>query len=40
MSASEDEPAFEPLRDEAEAMECAHLMATSEPWITLGRSHD
>lgn len=29
-----------PLESEAEARACAQLMATSEPWITLGRSFD
>ena len=28
------------LRDGEDAGRCAHLMATSEPWITLGRTHD
>ena len=29
-----------PLDSEAEARACARLMATSEPWITLGRTFD
>jgi ribosomal-protein-alanine N-acetyltransferase len=28
------------LENEAEAEVCAHLMANSEPWITLGRSYE
>jgi ribosomal protein S18 acetylase RimI-like enzyme len=28
------------LEHEAEAHACAHLMASSEPWITLGRSYE
>ena len=29
-----------PLRDDRDAQECARLMSTSEPWITLGRSFE
>ena len=29
-----------PLDGRAEAETCAHMMACSEPWITLGRGHD
>ena len=29
-----------PLEDEAQARACAEIMATSEPWITLGRTFD
>jgi ribosomal-protein-alanine N-acetyltransferase len=29
-----------PMVTDAEARTCAHLMATSEPWLTLGRSFD
>lgn len=29
-----------PLSDEAEAESCAHIMAHSEPWLTLGRSFE
>lgn len=29
-----------PLQNEADARACARLMATSEPWITLGRSYE
>ena len=29
-----------PLSDDAEAHACATIMATTEPWITLGRSFD
>jgi len=29
-----------PLNDEAEARICAHMMANSEPWLTLGRSFE
>jgi ribosomal-protein-alanine N-acetyltransferase len=28
------------LENEAEAQACAHLMASSEPWTTLGRTYD
>src|SRR4051812_10543241 len=27
------------LNNEADAQRCAHLMASSEPWLTLGRSY-
>jgi [ribosomal protein S18]-alanine N-acetyltransferase len=29
-----------PLEHEADARECARLMASSEPWLTLGRSYE
>ncbi len=29
-----------PLRDDTDAEACARIMATSEPWITLGRDYD
>lgn len=29
-----------PLQNEAEARACARLMASSEPWLTLGRTYD
>ena len=29
-----------PLTSDADARECAHLMATSDPWITLGRGYE
>jgi ribosomal protein S18 acetylase RimI-like enzyme len=29
-----------PLREDRDAQECARLMSTSEPWITLGRSFE
>ena len=29
-----------PLTSYADARECAHLMATSDPWITLGRGYE
>ena len=29
-----------PLREDGDAQECARLMSTSEPWITLGRSFE
>jgi ribosomal-protein-alanine N-acetyltransferase len=29
-----------PMENDAEARTCAHLMATSEPWVTLGRGFD
>ena len=29
-----------PMETEAEARSCAHLMATSEPWLTLGRGFE
>lgn len=31
---------IEPLESETEAQACARLMASSEPWITLGRSYE
>src|SRR5207249_401801 len=31
---------IEPLRTDAEAAQCARMMATSEPWMTLGRGYD
>jgi [ribosomal protein S18]-alanine N-acetyltransferase len=34
------DPAIRRLATEAEAARCAHLMATSEPWLTLGRNYD
>jgi ribosomal protein S18 acetylase RimI-like enzyme len=37
---SEGAPLISPLRTEADASACARLMATSEPWITLGRSYE
>ena len=33
-------PEIRPLADDAEAHACATIMATSEPWITLGRTFD
>jgi [ribosomal protein S18]-alanine N-acetyltransferase len=33
-------PTVRPLATDAEAARCAHLMATSEPWLTLGRNYD
>jgi ribosomal protein S18 acetylase RimI-like enzyme len=33
-------PEIRPLVDDAEAQECATIMATSDPWITLGRTFD
>jgi ribosomal protein S18 acetylase RimI-like enzyme len=33
-------PDIRPLADDAEAHACATIMATSDPWITLGRSYD
>jgi ribosomal protein S18 acetylase RimI-like enzyme len=33
-------PEIRPLADDAEAHACATIMATSDPWITLGRSYD
>jgi ribosomal protein S18 acetylase RimI-like enzyme len=36
-----DDPSFvRPLADAAEAAECARLMASSEPWLTLGRGYE
>jgi ribosomal protein S18 acetylase RimI-like enzyme len=29
-----------PLRDEADAVDCARIMCGSEPWITLGRDYE
>ena len=29
-----------PLADDAEAAECARIMANSEPWLTLGRTYE
>ncbi len=37
-NAAPAELSITPLENEAEARACAQLMATSEPWITLGRS--
>lgn len=34
------ELAITPLETEAEARTCAHLMAHSEPWLTLGRGYE
>jgi ribosomal protein S18 acetylase RimI-like enzyme len=33
-------PEIRPLADDAEAHACATMMATSDPWITLGRTFD
>jgi ribosomal protein S18 acetylase RimI-like enzyme len=33
-------PEIRPLADDAEAHACATIMATSDPWITLGRTFD
>ena len=33
-------PAIRPLAGRAEAEACARMMASSEPWITLGRGYD
>lgn len=33
-------PFIRPLATDVEAARCAQLMATSEPWLTLGRSYD
>jgi ribosomal-protein-alanine N-acetyltransferase len=33
-------PTIRQLATDAEAARCARLMATSEPWLTLGRDHD
>lgn len=33
-------PEIRPLADDAEAQACAMIMATSDPWITLGRTFD
>ena len=33
-------PAIRRLATDAEAARCAHLMSTSEPWLTLGRDYD
>jgi [ribosomal protein S18]-alanine N-acetyltransferase len=33
-------PEIRPLADDAEAQTCATIMATSDPWITLGRTFD
>ncbi|MGH7535705.1 MAG: GNAT family N-acetyltransferase [Gemmatimonadales bacterium] len=35
-----DPPAIRPLAGPDEAAWCAALMASSEPWLTLGRSYD
>jgi [ribosomal protein S18]-alanine N-acetyltransferase len=32
--------AISPLQAEEDARACAHLMAASEPWVTLGRSYE
>lgn len=34
------DPAIRRLSTDAEAARCAQLMATSEPWLTLGRNYD
>jgi [ribosomal protein S18]-alanine N-acetyltransferase len=31
---------IEPLADEGEARQCAQMMSSSEPWITLGRTYE
>lgn len=33
-------PEIRPLADDSEAQACATIMATSDPWITLGRTFD
>lgn len=33
-------PEIRPLSDDTEAHACATIMATSDPWVTLGRSYD
>ena len=33
-------PEIRPLADDAEARACATIMATTDPWITLGRTFD
>ena len=39
-NAAPGELSITPLESESEARACAQLMATSEPWITLGRSFE
>ncbi len=40
MAQAEDEARMRPLAGEAEAAECARLMASTDPWITLGRTFE
>ncbi len=42
MQRSVDTPncTIEPLREEEEARQCARMMVSSEPWITLGRTYE
>lgn len=38
--AARPELTITPMETQAEARACAHLMATSEPWLTLGRGYE